>query len=92
MGIDRDFVLLGHFCSLREALLERDALEERMRSGEAHEDLLARSLTAAEGVLQARSALYRCLMAQGWTPPETTAKTLAYDEIVLVEPVAAMRG
>ena len=92
MAIDRDIVLLGHFWSLHEALVERDALEERMRSGEAHEDLLARSLTAAEGVLEARSALFRCLMAQGWTPPETTAKTLAYDEIVLVEHVGATRG
>ncbi len=92
MGINRDVVLLGRFSSLREALLERDALEERMRSGEVHEDLFARSLTAAERVLEARSALYRCLMAQGWTPPETMARTLAYDDIVLVEPVGALHG
>ena len=92
MRIDRDIVLLEHFRSLHEALLERDALEERLRAGEAHEDLLARSLTAAERVLEARSALYRCLMAQGWTPPETTARTLAYDEIVLFEPVGATHG
>ena len=92
MGIDRDVVLLGRFSSLREALLDRDAIEERMRGGEVHEDLFARSLTAAERVLEARSALYRCLMAQGWTPPEMTARTLAYDEIVLVEPVGALHG
>lgn len=92
MDNNQDGTLLGHFWVLHAAILKRDGLEERMRSGAADQELLDRSLSAAEGVLAARSALYRYLMSLGWTPPDTTVKDLAYDEVVLSETDGAVHG
>ena len=89
---DRDKGLLTHFWSLHAAVLKRDGLEDRMRAGPLDQELLDRSLAAAEGVLAARSALYRQLMSQGWTPPAALVRDLAYDEIVLSETDGALRG
>lgn len=82
----RDDDLLARFWALHAAILRRDGLEERMRSGlPLDADLLDRSLAAAEAVLQARAALFRFLMDAGWHPPDTVVKDLVYDETVLAE-------
>jgi len=93
MKQDRDDELLARFWALHAAIIRRDGLEERMRSGlPLDQDLLDRSLSAAEAVLEARGALYRYLMDHGWTPPDTVVKDLAYDEIVLTETDGAIHG
>lgn len=83
MDNDRDGELLSHFWALHAAIIRRDGLEERMRSGPQDEELLDRSLAAAEGVLQARAGLYRYLMSCGWTPPDTVVRDVVFDETVL---------
>ena len=90
MHQDRDQELLTRFWALHAALIRRDGVEERMRSGPVDEELLDRSLAAAEAVLEARAGLYRYLMQSGWTPPNTVVKDLAYDEIVLSETDGAL--
>ncbi len=92
MDSDRDVDLLSHFWALHAALLKRDGLEARMRTGAADEEMFGRSLAAAEGVLAARSGLCRYLISQGWTPPDTTVRDLVYDEIVLSETDGAVPG
>jgi hypothetical protein len=93
MHAQRDHDLLAHFWALHAAVIRRDGLEERMRSDlPRDQDLVDRSLAAAEAVLAARTGLYRYLMDTGWTPPEHLAKDLAYDEIVLSEPDGAVHG
>ncbi len=86
MHQDRDQELLSRFWALHAAIIARDGIEQRMRSGgPIDRDLLDRSLAAAEAVLEARAGLYRHLMASGWTPPNAVVKDLVYDEIVLAE-------
>ncbi len=93
MHSDRDHELLTRFWALHAAVIKRDGLEDRMRSGlPLDQELLDRSLAAAEGVLEARAGLYRHLMAAGWTPPDHLVKDLAYDEIVLSESDGAVHG
>jgi hypothetical protein len=93
MENDRDNALLSRFWALHAAVIRRDGLEDRMRSGlPIDEDLLDRSLAAAEAVLEARLALYRYLMDRGWRPPDTVVRDLAYDEIVLRETEGAICG
>lgn len=92
MDNDRDHELLSHFWSLHAAVIKRDGLEDRMRAGVLEQELLDRSLGAAEGVLEARAALYRHLIDNGWTPPPALARDLAYDEIVLSETQGALHG
>ncbi len=93
MNDDRDDALLSRFWALHAAIIRRDGLEQRMRSGmPLDQELLDRSLAAAEGVLEARAALYRHLMDTGWTPPDTVVRDLAYDEIVLSETEGAVHG
>jgi hypothetical protein len=92
MDQHRDEELLSHFWSLHNAIIKRDGLEERMRSGAQDEDLFNRSLVAAEGVLQARAGLYRHLMQSGWTPPPTVVRDVVYDEIVLSQPDSTLPG
>lgn len=83
MTEDRDAELLSCFWSLHAAIIKRDGLEERLRSGAADPALLDRSLAAAEGVLLARAGLYRHLMRSGWTPPDVVVRDVQYDEAVL---------
>jgi len=90
MGNDRDAELLSHFWALHAAIIKRDGLEQRMRSGVPDQELFDRSLSAAEGVLATRSALYRYLISRGWTAPDTTVKDLEYDEVVLSETDAVL--
>ncbi len=93
MNDDRDHALLSRFWALHAAVIRRDGLEERMRSGLAiDQELLDRSLAAAEAVLEARAGLYRHLMQAGWTPPDTIVRDLVYDEIVLSETDGAVHG
>jgi hypothetical protein len=93
MARDRDGELLARFWALHAAIIRRDGLEERMRSGiPLDQEMLDRSLVAAEAVIDARTQLYRHLMASGWTPPESLVKDLAYDEIVLSEDDGALHG
>lgn len=93
MDTDRDHELLARFWALHAAVIKRDGLEERMRSGlPIDEELLDRSLGAAEGVLQARASLYRHLMSSGWTPPDAVVKDLEYDETVLAQTDGAVSG
>lgn len=92
MDQHRDEELLTHFWALHAAIIKRDGLEERMRSGAQDEELFNRSLAAAEGVLQARAALYRHLMESGWTPPPTIVRDIAYDEVVLSQPDSPLQG
>ncbi len=91
MDNDRDHELLGRFWALHSAVIRRDGIEDRIRSGkDVDQELLDRSLAAAENVLQARTALYRHLMRSGWTPPEGVVKDLAFDEIVLSQSESAL--
>lgn len=93
MEQDRDEQLLTRFWGLHAAIIRRDGLEQRMRSGlSLDQDVVDRSLVAAEAVLEARAALYRYLMETGWTPPEPVVKDLVYDETVLAETDGAMHG
>ena len=92
MDKSRDHELLDHFWTLHAAVIRRDGLEDRMRSGQLDQDLLDRSLAAAEAVLEARAGLFRHLMDAGWTPPPAVVKDLTYDEIVLSETDGAMHG
>lgn len=93
MDSDRDHELLSRFWALHAAVIKRDGLEERMRSGlPLDQDLLDRSLAASEGVLEARAALFRHLIAAGWTPPDAVVKDLVYDETVLSETDGAVHG
>ena len=93
MHDDRDHQLLSRFWALHAAVIKRDGLEDRMRSGvPVDQDLLDRSLAAADGVLQARSALFRHLMDAGWTAPDPVIRDLVYDEIVLSETDGAVHG
>jgi hypothetical protein len=69
--------------AFHSALQRRDGVEARVRRGEHDPDLLDRSLTAAEAVVQARIELYRLLIDDGWIPPPSVASDLAYDDEVL---------
>ncbi len=87
MAPDRDVALLSRFWALHAAIIKRDGLEQRIRGGALDADLQDRSLAAAEGVMQARTALYRHLMDAGWRPPDVVVRDMTYDEIVLNETV-----
>jgi hypothetical protein len=60
-------------------------VEGRLRRGELDAELYDRSLTAAEAVVQARIGLYRLLISEGWTPPDSIAKDISYDDSLLDE-------
>ncbi len=83
--LEKDARLLSAFWALHAATIRRDGLDARMRAGQLDEDTLERSLSAAESVLAARTALYRQLMSLGWTPPDEVVRDIEYDEIVLSE-------
>ncbi len=85
MEPEKDARLLSAFWALHAATIRRDGLDARMRAGQLDEDTLERSLSAADSVLAARTALYRQLMSMGWTPPDEVIRDVEYDEIVLSE-------
>lgn len=67
------------------AVQRRDGVELRLRRGEIDGDLYDRSLTAAEAVVECRVALYRHLMDEGWTPPDSLVHDMAIDATLLKE-------
>jgi hypothetical protein len=67
------------------AVQRRNGVEGRLRRGELDAELYDRSLTAAEAVVQARIGLYRLLISEGWTPPDSIAKDISYDDSLLDE-------
>jgi hypothetical protein len=67
------------------AVQRRDGVEARLRRGELDPELYDRSLSAAEAVVQARVALYRLLIEEGWTPPRTVLRDLVFDDSLLDE-------
>jgi hypothetical protein len=71
--------------TLHAAVQRQDGIELRLRRGELDAELRDRSLTAAEAVVQARVALYRLLMSDGWVPPPAVAQDIEYDDTVLRE-------
>ena len=68
------------------AVQRRDGIEARLRRGELDDDLKDRSLSASEAVVEARVALYKMLIGEGWTPPLWVAQDIAYDDSVLRQP------
>lgn len=71
--------------AFHSAVQRRDGIEARLRRGELDLDLQDRSLAASEAVVQARLALYRMLISEGWTPPPAVAQQIEYDDTVLRE-------
>jgi len=67
------------------AVQRRDGVEARLRRGELDAELYDRTLTAAEAVVASRLALYRHLIAEGWTPPPSVAHDIALDDTLLHE-------
>lgn len=65
------------------AVQRRDGIELRLRRGELDAELQDRSLSAAEAVVEARIALYRLLISEGWTPPPAVVQDIEYDDAVL---------
>ncbi|MCU1601297.1 MAG: hypothetical protein JWO22_2006 [Frankiales bacterium] len=65
------------------AVQRRDGIEARLRNGEHDHDLRDRSLSAAECVVEARIALYRLLMTEGWIPPPVVAHAIELDDRLL---------
>ena len=92
MTPDRDAELLSRFWVLHSAIILRDGLEDRLRSGPPDQELFDRSLAAAEAVIEARGALYAHLIATGWTPPPVVVRDLAYDQVLLDQPGGTVRG
>lgn len=67
------------------AVQRRDGIEARLRRGELDVDLQDRSLVASEAVVEARNALYKLLVSEGWVPPPSVAAEMEYDESLLRE-------
>ena len=65
------------------AVQRRDGVESRLRRGELDAELYDRTLAASEAVLKARLALYRILIADGWTPPPPVLQDIHYDDSLL---------
>ena len=86
MASSTEDLLLDAVWAFHAAVQRRDGVESRLRRGELDTELYDRSLTAAEAVVAARLALYRLLIAEGWTPPDTLARDIEYDSSVLHQP------
>ena len=71
--------------ALHDALQRRDGIEQRLRDGDPDATLYDRGLAASEAVVHARLALYRVLIAQGWTPPASVTAQVDLDEHLLTE-------
>ena len=87
-----DDELLLRSAQLARAVRDRDALEEQLER--SPDDPLVRrlSLAACERVLERRSALHRCLIRQGWTPPPGVVRHLLEDEVIVREGVGGVGG
>ena len=80
------------FAQLDRAVTWRDALERKVRAHPESEALRRRSLLACEQVVRCRTALYRCLIRQGWVPPSPVVRALLDDELLLDEPLGGAGG
>jgi hypothetical protein len=79
MGFASEDRLHSALWSFHAAVQRRDGIEARLRNGDPAIDLQDRSLTAAEAVVEARIALYRLLMTDGWIPPPSVAQDVESD-------------
>ena len=89
--MDRDELHL-RFAQLDRAVVRRDELERRLAADPDDAVLRRRSLNACEQVLRSRTALYRCLIRQGWQPPRSVVRSLLDDELLLDEPLGGAGG
>ena len=78
-----DDPLLPLMAAYHAAVIRSDGLQSKLRDAHGDEELLDRSLAAAEQVIEARAALYRGLIDLGWTPPAVVVDNLATDLEVL---------
>ena len=85
MTLAREDRLHAAVWAFHAAVQRRDGIEARLRRGEQDLDLRDRSLAASEAVVEARVALYRMLIGDGWTPPAAVAQEIEYDDSVLRE-------
>jgi hypothetical protein len=83
MSAEREDRLHAVVWAFHTAVQRRDGIELRLRRGELDADLQDRSLSAAEAVVEARIAMYRMLIAEGWTPPAAIVQDMEYDDAVL---------
>jgi hypothetical protein len=85
MGKPQEEQLHEVIWGFHDALQRRDGIEQRLRSGAGEEELYDRGLAASEAVVNARLALYRVLVSQGWTPPDTVVTQVDLDARLLTE-------
>lgn len=78
-----DDPLLPLMAAYHAAVIRSDGLQGKLKDAPGDEELLERSLAAAEQVIEARAALYRGLIELGWTPPPMVVDNLAIDLEVL---------
>jgi hypothetical protein len=85
MGWTQEEQLHQVIWAFHDALQRRDGIEQRLRDGGADVELYDRGLAASEAVVHARLALYRVLITQGWTPPQSVAAQVDLDEQLMTE-------
>jgi hypothetical protein len=71
--------------AFHDALQRRDGIEQRLRDGAVDGGLYDRGLAASEAVVHARLALYRVLVDQGWTPPDSVVIQVDLDAHLMTE-------
>ena len=81
-GWGRHEPLLTAFAAHHAAVIRSDGVAARLRDQPGDEDLLNRSLGAADEVIATRARLYRELIDLGWIPPLAVAEDLRYDDLV----------
>ena len=81
-----DDPLLPLMTAYHAAVIRSDGLQEKLKTSLGDEDLLDRSLVAAEQVLATRADFYRGLIELGWTAPPVVVDNLATDLEVLQLP------
>ena len=86
MGKAEEDDLHAAIWAFHDALQRRDGIEERLRGGDPDVRLYDRGLAASEAVVHARLALYRQLVAQGWTPPPAIEDQVRADAQLMTEP------
>lgn len=81
-GWGRHEPLLVAFDAHHAAVTRSDGIAAQLRRSAGDEELLTRSLAAADEVIATRAALYRALMDLGWTAPADVVQDLEYDDVV----------
>jgi len=80
--------MLPHMAVYHAAVIRDEGLQALLRESAGDEDLLRRSLIAAERVIEARAAFRRGLIDLGWTPPADVLQDLQHDSALLDVPDA----